>query len=481
MLIGHYCYACEGPYQGQKLNAQQLNTILSQHALWLQDNQELARPNYKELRRANLCGAILKEANFFKANLTMADLRQADLSYANLTEANLHRAWLDKAILHETDLTKANLSKAYFYDAVITKAKLHNVNGQEAQLLKANLSNAELYKANFAKANFDNANLSHIKANDVNLTKAILHQTNLTNAGLQYANLTDAILQNANLIRTNFTETIMTRALLHYANMSEAIYYPKYGTAPDIIGLTIAKNFETVSCYDPSTGAPALVELREAYKKAGMREMERLVVYMLKSEERKADWQQQDDVWAQAESVVNYVFFELPSGYGLYPRRPLLIVIAIFFLFTLIYWLGLITRLGNPFLEIRWPAKYATKRTALNIMKGDTRRSSNICVKIEGGRLLRYPTRAKYDKPNLRTRLKRQFRLLRISLHLSLLYAFQIGWRDLNIGLWITYFQTHQYFFYSRGWIRKLGGFQSILSFYMFVLWILTQFARPFE
>jgi uncharacterized protein YjbI with pentapeptide repeats len=481
-LVGSYGFACDdSPYKGQKLNAKQLDEVLSQHALWLGDNQQLKKPNNKSPRRAHLCGADLKGANLIKANLTMADLRQANLSHATLTNARLHRAWLDNANFHEADLSYADLSGAFLYDTILTYTKLHNANGQGTKWLNADLTGAVLNSADLTGADFDNANLAGIDANSANFTKANLYGANLSDANLAYTDFTDAILQQSNLTRAEFIDSVMTRALLHYANLTEALYFPKYGMAPDIIGLTVTDNFQTVSYYDHRMGAPALVELREAYKKAGMRQMERLMIYMLKLGERKANWELGG--WARVGSVLSYAFFELPSGYGLYPQRPLTLVIIMFFLFTVIYWLGLRLGFAHPFLEIRWPPRYATKRAPVNILKGDTRRTSNVCVTVEGdGGLRRYPSRLKRKElKSLKGKFKKEFRLLRISLHLSLLNSFQIGWRDLNIGLWITYFQTHQYFFYTRGWLRKVGGLQSVLSFYMFILWLLTQFGRPFE
>ncbi|HEC84017.1 MAG: hypothetical protein DRR08_06370 [Candidatus Parabeggiatoa sp. nov. 2] len=486
LLVSYHSFACDGPHKGQKLNAKQLSDILSQHALWLQEEKKrdpkLLKPNNNDTRRANLCGADLKGAKLFRANLALADLRQADLSHADLTEARLHRAWLDNAVLRETNLSKADLSRAFFYDAVMTQAKLHSVNGQGAKFLSANLARAVSNRADFTGADFEKANLAALEANYTNFTKANLSETDLRHANLAYADLTDAVLQRSNLTSAYFYESVMTRAELHDANMTKTIYFPKYGTAPNIIGITTAEHFKTITYYHPKMGAPALVELREAYKKAGMRRMERQMTYMLKSGERKENWKLGG--WYSVGSALSYVFFELPSGYGLYPQRPLTLIIIMFLLFTVIYWLGLRIGLGHPFLEVRWPPKYATKRTYVNILKGDTRRTSNVCVTVDkGGWLLRYPDNQfkREELKGLAGRFVREFRLLRISLHLSLINAFQIGWRDFNIGLWVTYFQTHQYFFYTRGWIRKLGGLQSVLSFYMFALWFLTQFMRPFE
>jgi uncharacterized protein YjbI with pentapeptide repeats len=486
LLVNYQSFACEGPYKGQKLNAKQLTDIFSQHAQWLQEEKKrdpkLNKPNKHDTRRANLCGADLKGVELIRANLTWADLRQADLSHADLTEAHLHRAWLDNAVLRETNLTQANLSHAFFYDAVMSEAKLHSVNGQKAKFLGANLARAVSNRADFTGADFEKANLAALQANYANFTKAKLSKTDLSHAKLAYADLTDAVLQHSNLTGAYLYESLMTRVELHYANMTKTIYFPKYGTAPNIIGLTVAKHFETITYYHPEMGAPALVELREAYKKAGMRRMERLMTYMLKSGERKENWKRGG--WYSVGSALNYIFFELPSGYGLYPQHPLTLIIIMFLLFTVIYWFGLRTGLGHPFLEIRWPPRYATKRSNVNIMKGDTRRTSNVCVTVDKhGWLLRCPDNQfkREELKGLRGRFVREFRLVRICLHLSLINAFQIGWRDFNIGLWVTYFQTHQYFFYPRGWIRRVGGLQSVLSFYMFALWFLTQFMRPFE
>jgi len=487
MLVGLSIFACDdAPYKGQTLTAKTIDNILSQHTLWLQANRQidpkLEKPNYSDTRRANLCGAVLKGADLTQADLSLADLRQADLSAADLTKAQLHRAWLDKAVLRDAVLIEADLSKAYLYDAVMPQAKLEEVNGQGAQLLGADLSGAVLNRAIFSQANFEKAKLTQIEANNADFTQAIFTEADLSEATLAYANLTDAVLHRSNLTKTNLTETVMTNALLHFANLTETIYFPKYGTAPDIIGLSIADHFQTVIYYDSRLGAPALVELREAYRKAGMRQMERLMVYLLKLGERKANWEVGG--WAKVGSALSYVLFELPSSYGLTPQRPLNFVMMMFLVFTVIYWIGLSTGLGHPFLEIRWPPKYVTKRVEFNIIKGDTRRSSNICVKIDqDGWLRRYP-RKLTDKElkRFKGQFKRKLRLLRIAFHLSMLSAFQIGWgwRELNIGLWIINFQTHQYFYYTRGWIRQVGGIQSVLSFYMFVLWATTQFGRPF-
>jgi hypothetical protein len=66
-------------------------------------------------------------------------------------------------------------------------------------------------------------------------------------------------------------------------------------------------------------------------------------------------------------------------------------------------------------------------------------------------------------------------------LYFSLLSAFHIGWRDLNVGNWIARMQPREYTLRPSGWVRFVSGLQSLLSVYLLALSVLTYFGRPFE
>ena len=63
----------------------------------------------------------------------------------------------------------------------------------------------------------------------------------------------------------------------------------------------------------------------------------------------------------------------------------------------------------------------------------------------------------------------------------SLLSAVHIGWRDLNVGNWITRIQPRGYTLRATGWVRTVSGIQSLISVYLLALTILTYFGRPFD
>jgi hypothetical protein len=59
--------------------------------------------------------------------------------------------------------------------------------------------------------------------------------------------------------------------------------------------------------------------------------------------------------------------------------------------------------------------------------------------------------------------------------------AFNLGWREFNVGNWITRLQYYEYTLRATGWVRSVAGFQSLLSVYLQALWVLSYFGRPFE
>ena len=64
--------------------------------------------------------------------------------------------------------------------------------------------------------------------------------------------------------------------------------------------------------------------------------------------------------------------------------------------------------------------------------------------------------------------------------YFSVLSAFYIGWRELNLGTWITRLQGSDYQLTANGWVRVVSGAQSMASVYLLAIGILTYFGRPF-
>jgi hypothetical protein len=161
----------------------------------------------------------------------------------------------------------------------------------------------------------------------------------------------------------------------------------------------------------------------------------------------------------KSESLFSYVLFELPSHYGMAPGHALWGLLGFIPCFALFYWIVLQRAKSHSGLWMIVPADRITPG-----------RGKEKIVRIR-------PHPAK----TWRERLRGESRLFCTSLYFSLLSAFHLGWRELNVGTWITRLQSREYTLRATGWMRTVSGIQSLLSMYLLALWVLTYFGRPFE
>jgi hypothetical protein len=52
-------------------------------------------------------------------------------------------------------------------------------------------------------------------------------------------------------------------------------------------------------------------------------------------------------------------------------------------------------------------------------------------------------------------------------LYFSALSSFQMGWRELNVGTWMTRLQPREYNIRATGWVRTVSRIQSLMSVYL--------------
>jgi hypothetical protein len=268
------------------------------------------------------------------------------------------------------------------------------------------------------------------------------------------ANLGGALLDWADL----------SGAVLKRANLSEAWFEPKPGSVSDV---SLLFNIKGLSLLRYNVSSHSLVELREAYKKAGMREPERQVTFALNHTRREKLWKE-EGVLGKLESLFHLVFFEWTCQYGMNPGRPLEILGLGLFLFTPFYLLAFRTR---------------NRETGIWLVLPPDRilgQGSNVRpFKLTGRIPFRPLPTGRW--PRLKARLRRGLRRVRLAFYFSLLSAFNLGWRELNVGNWISRLQRREYTLRATGWPRTVAGLQSLLSVYLLALWVLTYFGRPFD
>jgi Pentapeptide repeats (8 copies) len=290
--------------------------------------------------------------------------------------------------------------------------------------------------------------------------------------------LTGAVLQEVNLTGANLRE-----ADLFLADLRTAIYEPIPESLPYRWMQLGPNNYLAEMVFKESPAA--LITLREAFKRTGMRTQERELTHAIERSRRLQAWNpswidrrlqewhppedpEEDDEdtrpWLErlagkSESLFRYVLFELPSGYGMAPGRALRGLLGLIPIFALPYWIAV---------------RKANSRSGIwMIVPADRIASGRGQEKV----VLMRPHTAK----TWRERLSAEYRMFRTSLYFSLLCAFHLGWRELNVGAWIARVQPREYTLRATGWVRTVSGIQSLISVYLLALWVLTYFGRPFE
>jgi hypothetical protein len=182
----------------------------------------------------------------------------------------------------------------------------------------------------------------------------------------------------------------------------------------------------------------SLIELREAFKAAGLRDQENEINFAIMHTRR---------VKAGVFEKVLLLAIELPCAYGMRPGRPLLILLSAILAFWIPYFFALHKR-GISGIWITWPDDRALKDES-------TEKDARLCPQ--------------------------GLRRTGTAFYFSLVSAFNIGWEEINIGSWIARMQPREFELKATGWVRVVAGVQALLGVYMVALSILSYFGHIIE
>ncbi len=373
-----------------------------------------------ELRGADLSG-----------HTTFLSWREWEWRGLDLAGAKLRGAYLGRPDLRGANLENADLSYAYMPGAILVGAKMAGVIAAHAYFGgAADFSGANLTKCNLSWAFMPEVNLSGSDLTDANLSEA-----NLRGAKFSGSDLRDADLSGANLRGAKFSGTKLKVKSLEKADLRDAVFEPAPGQLPEMTQFVLAKYLKTLEFRN---SPHALVELRAEFIKGGLRQQERELTYAIERGKR----QQRRFL----EATLKYVLFEITCKYGLLPWRALWILVFLMVLFCVPYAL------------------------ALRFSK----RSGVWTARPKDGV-------GEPGSDEVRTQVSaRGLRCVLVAVYFSLLSATNVGWRDINIGAWIARLQPREYRLYGAGWVRTVSAAQSLTSVYLFALWLLCYFGRPF-
>jgi uncharacterized protein YjbI with pentapeptide repeats len=324
-----------------------------------------------------------------------------------------------------TTITKEDLPKI-----LEEHKKWFNTDGKEGK--RANLSGAVLLGADLNGANLIKANLSGAALIKADLSKADLSKADLNGANLSGANLSGAFLNEANLRGAALIEANLMKTYASFVDFSGSYFQPE-----NIEGLIFlgAKGLSSIIFVD----FKAVVDLRKIAKESGLRNEERALTAALRKYRLKAT--------PLHERIFEYTFLDLPTDSGANPWRSLEVLGLLIIVFSIPYMIALWTKGQDGIWKIWIPGR----------MRKDLGEKEPMRLTFRG------------------------FTALRVGFYFSVLSAFSIGWRELNVGNWIARMQWREYTLRASGWPRTVSGVQSLISVYLVALWVITYFGRPFE
>ncbi len=148
------------------------------------------------------------------------------------------------------------------------------------------------------------------------------------------------------------------------------------------------------------------------------------------------------------EAILVTVAFDWTTEWGYSPGRAILILL----IGILVYWLLYLGMIWFGFGAIY-------KESPLNENNELTRKTDSIKLFTEKGKI----------------------KSLIYTLYYSIMSAFHIGWRDINLGAWLSRVQTTHFRVRGDLWIKTISGVQSVMSVFLLALWALTYFGSPFN
>jgi hypothetical protein len=369
---------------------------------------------------------------FFLCGLSIPAVGQQDSDWT----------WKDR---NGVERTRAELDKILAeYEKYITS---NSREGKLADLLGAELRGADLSLAKLQGVNLLGADLQRANLRSAKLQGALLSDANLQRANLRSAKLQGAILFAADLREAKLAAADLQGAILNFAELQGAVMNDVRGL-PDITGLAFAKGLSTI-VFRPED-IPTFVTWKKALQEAGYTRASKELVAAIRRNNQPELWET--------------ILFDWTCEFGANPLRPLTVLLWLWLAGTTAYAVGLAKRSGSGLYLLATGEKIpaGNRRNRVRRMRWEIPRRG------AGGKFrFRFAMYAR--------------RALGTAALFSMMSAFNIGFREVNLGRWIRLMQPREFDIKARGWLRVVSGLQSLTSVYLLALAILSHFGTPFD
>ena len=374
------------------------------------------------------------------------------------------------AVLSAKEATKRNVKfnfdTAVFEDVsflwlVMPRARFNEARFTDVVFQNCNLSNGGFERSEFIRAWFLQCDLTHVSFNGEDQSKGASKKQSerrpkKPSPELWFgdSNLTGCSFRFSWISQVSFDRSYLSKSDMAWAKFDSTTYDPMPDSHPFLPSFA---TFDGLPNFVYQTSPTGITELRNAFKSVGLRREEQQITAALCRQQMR-----EGGPW---EGTWKRVLFDLPSAFGMSPGRPLWILLCLCGIFTLPY---------------TWA-----------ILRGRSKPGEKESAALEG-RIWQVPFEKRVSSDDAKLKLlhvdlkksglwRGLWRALGFGFFFSLISAFGVGYKDLDVGRWIERINPDESTLRATGWLKTVSGVQGLLSFYLLVLWLLTYFGRPFE
>lgn len=412
--------ACKGLYNNADMTQAQLDGVVEKHRVYLTGltggQIGLNKDPYALVTRqaVEIARNDAGLADAMPPSLTGLPMPVPDTGRADLCGARLAGLTLAGKDLRHARLMGARLDKVD-----LTGAILHSSYWRRAGLRNVTATDAS----------FKWADLTGTLIYDSSFVRADFFRSELSFMDSSAVDFTDARFENAALVSATLRDANLERANFNGANLSYLVFEPRLGFLPRVGAFRSVTGLSTLQSHREA-GA-ALRELQQAIEEKGM----------------KSEGAQVRAALNQAKGVGHYplqsafaqLAYQLPYEFGERPERLLIIGLLLIPTFAVFY-----------FFALKQPRESA-------IWKIPDAPPSDPDAKPTGVMLTAHNCNP-----------------IRMAFIFSIRSAFRIGWKDFNVGEWLSRMHGEGYRLEAIGWVRSIAGMQSLLSVYLLALAIIS-------
>lgn len=498
--------------------------------------------NNVKFKHATLKNTSFKDSKLFKTNFESADLSGVDFEHTQMFQSNFKKAEIYNVIFKYVELSEsifgAHIPSNNSADFVIRTEYKNFSSFSEAKLREVTVFGGTHYKLNFEKARldntsffltrmenanfedaswiiskidnatFDNSNFRNTEFVRTNFKVSSFKNADLTNAhfsgsSLENANLEGAILAGANLEDVNLIGAVLKGADLTNANISNAVLYgflcldftlekgcKKFGEK-SFVDFRGAKNIsQLVYDYSDSTSLPiGIFKARDVLRKEGFENEADDITFFIKRGELiegslLSSLLQIESLSERLRKLLglglSYLAFDWTVNWGADSGRAIVILLPKIIMGSGILYLCLLVwffrKDPDNFVGI-----LIVKPIKHNFIGGERQFEQGIYLEYSLFKKLNEPSRQNTHISTSSAPIPLSFvpYLAKHAIWFSVLSAFHFGWRDLNVGSWISRVQTEPFIYKPYGIFRVISGIQSLICVYLLVIWVLTTFSNP--